>query len=175
MEPEIVKIKLQPLTPEAFAPYGVAMQHGKHVIYPEVDEGGRVALELLPLKHRMERVHQLNLHFSYSQAFIPVRGTMIVMVAPAPRNTDAGREKYEFDYDQLAAFYFEPGQAADVARGVWHTLFNVGGLPGQETLFVNVTRKFPGEGPEHSMQIADDVVWFDTLKRDNRVLELALV
>src|SRR5208282_946106 len=175
MKSEIVRIKLQPLTPEAFEPYGVAMQQGKHLIYPDVDEGGRVALELMPLKHRMEQIHQLNLHFSYRQAFIPIRGTMIVMVAPAPRNLDAGRENYELDYDRLAAFYFEPGQAADVGRGVWHTLFNMGGMPGQETLFVNVTRKFPGEGAEHSMQLADDVAWFDTLKRDNKVLELALV
>jgi ureidoglycolate hydrolase len=175
MEPEIVRIKLQPLTPEAFEPYGVAIEHGKHLIYPEVDEGGRVALELMPLKHRMEQIHQLNLHFSYRQAFIPVRGSMIVMVAPRPRNRDAGREGYDFDYDKTAAFYFEPGQAADVAQGVWHTLFNVGGLPGQETLFVNVTRKLHGEGPEHSAQIADDVVWFDTLKRDNKVLQLTLV
>jgi ureidoglycolate hydrolase len=175
MEPEVLRIKVQPLTAEAFKPYGVALEQGKHLIFPEVDEGGRVALELMPLRHRMERVHQLNLHFSYRQAFVPVRGTLILMVGPAPRNLDKGRELYELDYDRLAAFFFEPGQAADVARGVWHTLFNLGGMPGQETLFVNVTRKFPGEGPQHSDRMADDVAWFDTLKRDNRVLEPALV
>jgi hypothetical protein len=42
-------------------------------------------------------------------------------------------------------------------------------------LFVNVTRKHPGEGAEHSAQIADDVAWYDTLKRDNKVLQLALI
>jgi ureidoglycolate hydrolase len=175
MEPEIVRIKVQPITAEAFAPYGVAMEQGKHVIFPDVDEGGRVALELMPLKHRMEQVHQLNLHFSYRQAFIPVRGTLIVMVAPPPHNREGGREGYDFDYDKTAAFYVQPGQGADVARGVWHTLFNLGGTPGQETLFVNVTRKFPGEGAEHSTQLADDVAWYDTLKLDNKVLQLTLI
>jgi ureidoglycolate hydrolase len=175
MKPEIVRIKVQPITAEVFKPYGVAMEQGKHVIFPDVDDGGRVALELMPLKHRMEQVHQLNLHFSYRQAFIPVRGTLIVMVAPPPHNREGGREGYDFDYDKTAAFYVQPGQGADVARGVWHTLFNLGGMPGQETLFVNVTRKFPNEGAEHSTQLADDVAWYDTLKLDNRVLQLTLI
>ncbi len=175
MAPEIVRIKVQPLSAEGFAPYGSVMERGKHVIYPEVDEGGRVALELMSIKHRIEPIHQLNLHFSYRQAFIPVRGTLILMVAPPPQNRGAGREGYDLDYDRTTAFYIEPGQAADVARGVWHTLFNLGGTPGQETVFVNVTRKLPGEGAEHSTQIADDVEWFDTLKLDNKVLELSLL
>lgn len=175
MEPEILRIKVQALTAEAFKPYGVVMETGKHVIFPEVDEGSRVALEFVPLKHRMERVHQLNLHFSYNQAFIPVRGTLILLVAPAPRNQDAPRESYEFDYDKLAAFYFEPGQAAEVAKGTWHTLFNMGGGAGQDTLFVNVTRRKAGQGAEHPDRLEPDVAWVDTLKRDNRVLELSLI
>jgi ureidoglycolate hydrolase len=129
----------------------------------------------MSIKHRIEPIHQLNLHFSYRQAFIPVHGSLILMVAPPPHNTGAGREGYDLDYERTAAFYIEPGQAADVARGVWHTLFNLGGTPGQETLFVNVTRKFPDEGPEHPNHIADDVEWFDTLKRDNKILELSLI
>jgi len=175
MEPEIVRIKVQPLTADAFKPYGVAMETGKHLIFPEVDEGSRVALEFVPLKHRMERVHQLNLHFSYSQAFIPVKGTLILLVAPPPRNVDAPRENYDFDWEQVAAFYFEPGQAAEVAKGTWHTLFNMGGSSGQETLFVNVTRRRPDQGAEHPDRLEPDVAWVDTLKRDNKVLELALV
>ena len=52
------------------------------------------------------------------------------MVAPPPRNVDAPRENYEFDWEKVAAFYFEPGQAAEVAKGTWHTLFNLGGAGG---------------------------------------------
>jgi ureidoglycolate hydrolase len=173
MEPQVQRIKVQPLTAEAFKPYGTAMETGKHLIFPEVDEGSRVALEFVPIKHRMEQVHQLNLHFSYSQAFIPVRGTLILLVAPAPRNREAAQEAYEFDYDKLAAFYFEPGQAAEVAKGTWHTLFNMGG--GADSLFVNVTRRKPEQGAEHPDRLEPDVAWVDTLKRDNKVLELALV
>ena len=117
MEPEIVRIKVQPLTAEAFKPYGVAMETGKHLIFPEVDEGSRVALEFVPLKHRMERVHQLNLHFSYSQAFIPVKGTLILLVAPPPRNVGAPRENYEFDWEQGGGFLFRAGPGRGSRQG----------------------------------------------------------
>ena len=44
---QTVKIKMQPLTPEAFEPYGKLLQ-SKKLIYPETEEG-KVAMELLRL------------------------------------------------------------------------------------------------------------------------------
>jgi ureidoglycolate hydrolase len=117
-------------------------------------------------------------HFSYNQTFIPVRGTMALIVAPAPRNHDAGHEKYELDYDRIAAFFVEPGQAAFIEKGVWHSAVALGA----ECEFINVTRKNPGEGTSKLMEELGsmeripefrpyvEVVNFR--KRDRRVIEL---
>jgi len=181
MEEEIVRIKMQPLTPEAFRPYG-HMLESKQPLFPEVESGeGRVALELLKIKRAVNprRISMMATHFSYNQTFIPVRGTMALVVAPAPRNRGAGHEKYEIDYAQLAAFFVEPGQAAFIDKGVWHYAVALG----HECEFVNITRKNPGEGTSRldeemgmeripSMRPYVEVLNFS--RRDRRVIELDL-
>ena len=141
---QTLKIKLQPLTAEAFRPYGQMLEN-KRPILPEVEPGeGRVALELLKIKRpaNPRRVSAMATHFSYNQTFIPVRGALALIVAPAPRNRAAGHENYEIDYPRIAAFIVEPGQAAFIEKGVWHYAVPLG----PECDFVNVTRKNPGEG-----------------------------
>lgn len=85
---ETIKVKLQPLTAEAFRPYGQVLQQ-KHLVYPETEEG-RVAMEMLQLKYRpnAKRMDQLAIHFSYNQTFIPVQGSLVLIVAPPPRNRE---------------------------------------------------------------------------------------
>ena len=81
---QTVKIKIQPLTPEAFEPYGKLLQ-SKKLIYPETEKG-QVAMELLRFKYRANanRMDQMAIHFSYNQTFIPVQGSMVLVVAPPP-------------------------------------------------------------------------------------------
>jgi ureidoglycolate hydrolase len=179
--PQVVKIKAQPLTAEAFRPYGVVMEHGKQIVFPEVDEGGRPALEFQ--RSRKSRDHSLAhfaVHFSYRQTFIPVRGSMVLVLAPPPRNRDAGRENYELDYDKVAAFTVSPGQAADIDKGVWHSAV----VPDDECLWVNVTRKDAGEGI-NSTRINErgNVEWknprpyiefVNIRERDDRLVEVVL-
>src|SRR5215469_5257282 len=143
--PQTVRIKVQPLTAEAFRPYGLVMEQGKQIIFPEVEEGGRPALEFQHSRARKSRNNMLAhfaVHFSYRQTFIPVRGSMILVLAPPPRNREAERENYELDYEKVAAFSLSPGQAADIDKGVWHSAI----VPDQECLWVNSTRKDAGEG-----------------------------
>jgi ureidoglycolate hydrolase len=179
MEEETVKLKVQPLTSEAFRPYGEALE-SKQPIYPEVAPGeGRVAIEILKLKRPVNprRISAMATHFSYNQTFIPVRGTMALIVAPAPRNRDAGHQNYEVDYTRLAAFFVEPGQAAFIEKGVWHSAVAMG----TECEFINVTRKNKGEGTSRlDEEMAMDqipkmrpyVEVVDFRKRDKRVIEL---
>src|SRR5882762_9784188 len=144
MEEQTIKLKLQPLTPEAFKPYGQVLENRQPVL-PEVEPGeGRVAIELLKFKRptNARRISMMATHFSYNQTFIPLRGTMALVVAPAPRNRSDGHEKYEIDYNRLAAFFVEPGQAAFIEKGVWHYAVALGA----ECEFIKVTRKNPGEG-----------------------------
>jgi len=175
---DALKVKIQPLTAELFRPYGEVLKP-KHLIYPETEEG-RVAMELLAMKYRpnAKKMDQLAIHFSYNQTFIPVQGSLVLIVAPPPRNREAGPSGYELDYEKVAAFMVDPGQAAFIYKGTWHNAITLG----SECTFLNVTRKNQGEGtsPEDELQgkieristIRPYVEYVDLKKRDNRVIEL---
>jgi len=178
--PEAIKVRLQPLTAEAFHPYG-QMLESKQPIFPEVEPGeGRVAMELQHLKYRPDakRMSQMAIHFSYNQTFIPLRGSLVLVVAPAPRNREAGQTNYEFDYERVAAFVVEAGQAALIDNGVWHNAVTFG----PECTLINVTRKNPGEGTSPDVEgrielmpkVRSYVEFVDLQKRDDRVIELEL-
>jgi len=178
---EAIKVNLQPLSAEAFSPYGQMLEN-KQPIFPEVVAGeGRVAIEMQYLKPRRPettRIGQMAIHFSYNQTFIPLEGTMVMLVAPIPRNTHVDQAAFEFDYDKVAAFILEPGQAAFIEKGVWHNAF----MLGRKCTFINVTRKNPGEGTtkdaEGQMEVTHArrpyVEFVDLEKRDSRTLELEL-
>jgi ureidoglycolate hydrolase len=181
--PQAVKVKVQPLTAEAFRPYGVVMQEAKQIIFPEVEEGGRPALEFQrsrPRKNGNNTLAHFAVHFSYRQTFIPVRGSMILVVAPPPRNREAQRQDYELDYERIAAFSLSPGQAADIDKGVWHSAV----IPEQECLWVNSTRKDAGEGAnttrvnERGQPEWRDprpyIEFVDIRERDGRLVEVEL-
>ena len=140
---ETIKVKVEPLTAEAFRPFG-RMLEDKEPVYPRWPRrrtgGDRTADAQRPVNPR--RLSQMAVHFSYNQTFIPVRGSMALIVAPAPRNRKQVPERYEVAYEKLAAFIVEPGQAAFIDKGTWHNVVALGA----ECQFVNVTRKNPGEG-----------------------------
>ena len=175
---DALRVKIQPLTAELFRPYGEVLKP-KQLIYPETEEG-RVAMELLAMKYRpnAKKMDQLAIHFSYNQTFIPVQGSLVLIVAPPPRNREAGPSGYELDYEKVAAFMVDPGQAAFIYKGTWHNAITLG----SECTFINVTRKNQGEGtsPEDELQgkieristIRPYVEYVDLKKRDNRVIEL---
>lgn len=176
--PENVKVKIKPLTAEAFAPYGEVLER-KKLVYPEADEG-RVALELLSFQYRPNArlMDQMAIHFSYNQTFIPVQGALILVVAPPPHSRAGGPAEYELDYDKVAAFNVDPGQAAFIYKGTWHNALTLG----KECSFINVTRKNAGEGNspagemqgkiEHAHAVRAYVEFVDMKKRDNRMIEL---
>ncbi len=181
--PQVVKVKVQPLTAEAFGPYGIVMEEGKRIVFPEVEEGGRPALEFQRSRARRSGNHALAhfaVHFSYRQTFIPVQGSMILVVAPPPRNRQARRQDYELDYERLAAFSLSPGQAADINKGVWHSAI----VPQHECLWVNATRKDAGEGVNRTrINERGKVEWrdprpyiefVDIRERDDRIVEVEL-
>ena len=140
---EIVHIKLQPLESEAFRPYGQVLGL-KSPVFPEVDEGSPVMI-MARLKRGADQTHlrQLAVHFSYNQTFIPLKGSMALVVAPPPRNRDAGPDNYELDYDKLTAFVLEPGDAVNIDRGTWHTVMPLGA----ECLMLSGTRKGAEQQP----------------------------
>ncbi len=177
---ETVNVKIQPLNAETFRPYGEVLEP-KKLIYPECEEG-RVAMELLQMKYRpnSKRTEQMAIHFSYNQTFIPVQGSLILLVAPPPSSRTGGPQHYELDYDKFAAFMVEPGQAAFIYKGTWHNVLTLG----TECSFINVTRKNKGEGTspaaelegriERANAVRGYVEFVDMKKRDDRVIELEI-
>jgi ureidoglycolate hydrolase len=178
---DVIKVKLRPLTPETFRPYGSVLE-GKQPVFPEVEAGeGRIAIELLTMKRPVNprRLSQMAIHFSYNQTFIPVRGPMALIVAPPPRNREAGHDRFEISYEELSAFVLEPGQAAFIEKGVWHNALAIGA----ECQFINVTRKNPGEGTTNletevgtakAPSARPYIEFLDLEKRDRRIIELEL-
>jgi ureidoglycolate hydrolase len=178
---QTLKVKIQPLNAEAFRPYGQVLQP-KQLIYPESEEG-RVAMEMLTVKYRSsaKKMDQFAIHFSYNQTFIPVQGSLVLVVAPPPRNRDAGAAHYDLDYEKVAAFLVDPGQAAFIFKGTWHNALTLG----SNCTFINVTRKNPGEGTSDTEVLAEGrvervpasrpyVEFVDVKKRDGRLIELEL-
>lgn len=176
--PDPVRVQIKPLTAQAFAPYGEVLER-KKLVYPEAEEG-RVAMELLSFQYRPDAriLDQMAIHFSYNQTFIPVQGSLILVVAPPPRSRAGGPAAYELDYDKVAAFHVDPGRAAFIHKGTWHNALTLAA----ECAFINVTRKNAGEGNspagemrgriEQAHAVRSYVEFVDMKKRDNRVIEL---
>jgi len=175
-----VKVRIRPLTSEAFMPYGNVLER-KTLVYPDVEEG-KVAIEMLSFQYRPDAriLDQMAIHFSYNQTFIPVHGSLILVVAPPPDNPEDGPARYGLDYSEVAAFNVDPGQAAFIFKGTWHNALTLA----KECSFINVTRKNEGEGnsPAGEMEgkieiahaVRSYVEYVDMKKRDNRVIELEI-
>jgi ureidoglycolate hydrolase len=178
-----VSVKVEPLAGEAFTPYGSVISL-TNPVFPEVDEG-RPMVMMSRLKRGDDnfRIEQMAIHFSYSQTYIPLRGTLVLIVAPPPPDRDAGLENFHLDYDRVAAFRMEPGDACLIARGTWHLIVPLE----DECLFICGTRRgsnaiYPdgeltagrrtdtdyNDGKEYAPFI--EIV--DFAKRDGRVIEL---
>jgi ureidoglycolate lyase len=119
----------EPLTAEAFAPFGSVIQASDDAVKLDInqghatrydrlaeidaaDEGGTGAISLFrarPLDELVLRVFER--HPLGSQTFVPLSGRpYLVAVAPAG----------EFDADHVRLFRAEPRQGVHYDKGVWH-------------------------------------------------------
>ena len=122
-------LTIEPLTPEAFAPFGdvielagakqIPINLGTTIRFHDLakvdvtDEGGRTLVNLfrgqpreLPFEVKMLERHPLG-----SQAFVPLDDKpYLVVVAPAG----------ELDVAQIRAFVSRGWQGVNYAKGVWH-------------------------------------------------------
>ena len=125
-----IDLKLEPLTAEAFAPYGDVMEvceankiipinYGKTERHHDLatvdvaDENGSPVISIfrsvptqLPFQVKIMERHPLG-----SQAFMPLTGNpYVVLVAPAG----------ELDPGQIRAFFVQTRQGVNYHKGTWH-------------------------------------------------------
>jgi ureidoglycolate lyase len=156
-------LAIEPLTREAFAPFGDVIELEGAQQYPinlattirfhdlanvdVTDEGGRTLLNLfrgqpraLPFEVRMLERHPLG-----SQAFVPLNDRpYLIVVAPAG----------ELDVAQMRAFVTRGWQGVNYAKGVWHhPLIALG----EVSDFIVVDRG--GEGPNLDEQDLPEPRW----------------
>jgi ureidoglycolate hydrolase len=152
---EIVKVKVQPLTRDGMKLYGDVLDE-HHPIFPQVDAGqGVTAMEINTLERNdsvRQRLDQMAIHGSYTQSFIVLKGSMIMVYAPAPADLKADPELMPLDYDRLSAFLLNEGDIAHINRGVWHGAV----VLGSPCRFVNITRKDHGEGTTTVAEVDDE-------------------
>jgi ureidoglycolate lyase len=123
-------LTLEPLTREAFAPFGdvIELEGARHfpinggtterfhdLAHVDIgaDEGGRPLISVFRGQPRPQPVEisMMERHPLGSQAFLPLRDVAyLVVVAPAG----------EFDPARLRAFHTQGWQGVNYARGVWH-------------------------------------------------------
>lgn len=150
-------LKANPLTSEAFAPYGEVIEVsgepdklinqgmcGRHHDLAQLDfADGKAGISLFNAKARTfpHVIDMVERHPEGSQAFVPVSGVpMLVVVADDQDGTPVN----------LRAFVSQPGQSINLHRGVWHGVLAPIEKPGQ---FVVIDRIGDGANLEEH--------WFD--------------
>ncbi|WP_325894593.1 ureidoglycolate lyase [Grimontia sp. NTOU-MAR1] len=122
-------LKPEPLTKEAFAPFGDVIEaqnrdyfminNGSTRRYhklatTQVDDGSGVIINIFqatPLLYPLN-IKMLERHPKGSQAFMPLLGNNYLVVVAPPGN--------EPDPDSIRAFYAKGSQGVNYHRGVWH-------------------------------------------------------
>ncbi len=125
--PRVHTIPIEPLTAEAFAPFGALIDvrdgapdyvgasgtEGWHVAF----ESGRPLVSLLRTPYQGLRFRTMERHFHVSQAFIPLGGEHAA-VAVAPPSLSQGAPPLE----AIRAFLLDGSKGYVLHRGTWHSL-----------------------------------------------------
>lgn len=130
MHSEIRIIKAQPLSAEAFAPFGVVLSPAGRTRLPINTYGDRLDIYREPFQsdqpiewfivqfwERDLRVLFLERHHEITQTFIPLSGDAFLMVVARP---DAHMEQELPALDEICAFIVPGDAAIQLHRSTWH-------------------------------------------------------
>lgn len=107
-------VHAEPLTPEAFAPYGQVI--GREDVRIELRESEVFHLDIIAYKRKPIRVDHLNRHYTATQALVPLDGKPVVIVVGAPELSFQSLD----DVSKLRAFVFDGSRGINLALKVWH-------------------------------------------------------
>src|SRR5215216_2584850 len=109
---EVVTVKVQPLTAEAFAPYGRVVEDQREDL---IMQGGKFTARLMTVRRVPETIDHVNMHTDHSQMFVPLNGDrQVVIVAPPDQKGSS------FDSSSVAAFITNGKQTFIFHPGTWH-------------------------------------------------------
>ena len=108
----VVKIKAEPLTAEAYAPFGQIVDASTTPLH--CSEGEYTA-RLMTLEPAPTRVKHINRHPEHIQLFVPLdNAPMLLVVAPAHVSGEA------FDPESVRAFVNDGSKAFTFGLNTWH-------------------------------------------------------
>jgi ureidoglycolate lyase len=112
---DVVHVRAEPLTPEAFAPFGQVLAREPDEAVIGVRDGEEFTLNILSYRHRGLRVDHLNAHHRATQALFPMGRSALFVVAP-PGVTFGERS----DLDTIRAFVLDGTAGVNLTYGTWH-------------------------------------------------------
>ena len=130
MPPALKPIRVEPMTPEEFAPFGMVLS-GSTLREPDFRDAGSTGWsyplfvdgtpELIVVRtpYLGLRFSKLERHFHVSQAFVPLHGVRSAVVVSPPSGAD---HEAVPSPDSLRAFIVDETTGYVLHRGTWHSL-----------------------------------------------------
>jgi ureidoglycolate lyase len=115
-----MKVKAEPLTAEAFAPFGKVVDVSRHTLHCQP---GEYTARLHALERAQSLVRRVNRHSDHEQLFVPISGHKLLITVAT-------------DDHQLRAFVNDGTQAWTFGVNVWHNAPR--GLDSDDATVINV-------------------------------------
>ena len=121
-----IRVPVQPLTPEAFAPYGEVWQAAERPADRRIDHHtnfeheGKAIVRVIWQPARGLSFVKLERHFAVTQGFVHMGGEPAVICVAPPTETDNPADVP--DPTSVVGFQVEAGQGFAYRVGTWHSL-----------------------------------------------------
>lgn len=126
---EIIQIKAEPLTSEAFQPFGQVV--GQDDINLALRNGEQFRMGIIHMRNNGYKIKSLNYHRNSTQALVPLEGKACLVVVAPPGLTFNEAS----DLKQVKAFLCDGSGGINIGLSTWHQAL----LPiGPEMKMINV-------------------------------------
>lgn len=147
---KIHSVRAEPLTSEAFAPFGQVV--GVDEVIIAANDGERLHLDILSKSYEPLDIRSFNRHFKATQAQVALDGRPTVILVAPP---EVGLDKAE-DLATIRAFTCDGSVGYNLKIGTWHS--------GAHPLMGDVRLvNLQGHAPAIDIEIRDLVDSFDTM------------
>lgn len=111
---QTIQIKAEPLTSEAFRPFGQVV--GKDEVNLALNNGEQFRMSIIHMRHQGYQIGSLNYHEHSTQALVPLEGKACVVVVAPPGMTF----REASDLKQIKAFLCDGSVGINIGLCTWH-------------------------------------------------------